>query len=104
MYTKATLVARPTTPAPKKYSQTGRPDGALPFVWSITLVTRSNANTDRIRSDVGCLRGDPAAELGEEGDERGAEAEAHDQERRVLRGRAAAEAAEQAEDPVAADQ
>ena len=48
MYTKATLVARPTTPAPKKYSQTGTPDGAGPFVWSITFVTRSKANTDRI--------------------------------------------------------
>ena len=48
IYTKATLVARPTTPAPKKYNQTGRPDGAAPFVWSMTFVHSSSATTDRI--------------------------------------------------------
>ena len=51
---------------------------------------------DEVRADVGGLRVDPAAELGEQGDERGAEAEADDQERRVVGRLAAAEAAEQA--------
>ena len=51
---------------------------------------------DEVRADVGGLGVDPAAELGEEGDERGPEAEADDQERRVVRRLAAAEAAEEA--------
>ena len=39
---------------------------------------------DQVRPDVGGLRVDPAAELGEEGHERGAEAVADDQEGRLL--------------------
>ena len=59
---------------------------------------------DEVRADVGGLRVDAAAELGEERDERGAEAEADDEERRVLGRLAAGEPAEQAEDAVDAEQ
>src|SRR3954447_3736668 len=49
MYTNATLVARPTTPAAKKYVQVGRPPVPVcPFVLIITLVTTASPTTDRI--------------------------------------------------------
>ena len=51
---------------------------------------------DEVRADVRGLGVDAAAELGEERHERGAEAEADDQERRVVRRLATAEAAEEA--------
>ena len=49
---------------------------------------------DEVRTDVGGLRVDPAAELGEEGDERGAEPEADDEERGVVGRLTTAEATE----------
>ena len=56
---------------------------------------------DQVGADVGRLGVDTAAELGEEGHEAGAEAEADDQERRLLGVR---EAAEGGEDAVHAEQ
>ena len=53
---------------------------------------------DEVGADVGGLGVDAAAELGEERHERGAEAEADDEERRVVRRLAAVEAAERGED------
>src|SRR5215210_5910588 len=53
---------------------------------------------DEVRSDVRGLRVDAATELGEQGNERGAETEADDQERRVVRRLAAAEPAVRRED------
>ncbi len=54
---------------------------------------------DKVGTDVGRLGVDPAAELGEERHEAGAEAEADDQERSLLGMREAAEGGEDAEHP-----
>ena len=59
---------------------------------------------DEVRADVGGLGVDAAAELGEEGHERCAEAEADDQERRVVGRLAAGQPAEEGEDAVDAEQ
>ena len=59
---------------------------------------------DEVRADVGGLGVDAAAELGEERHERGAEAEADDQERRVMGRLATGQPAEEGEDAVDAEQ
>ena len=59
---------------------------------------------DEVRADVGGLGVDTAAELGEQGHERGAEAEADDEERRVGDGHFADEGRVQREDAPHAEQ
>ena len=60
--------------------------------------------TDEVRADVGGLRVDAAAELGEQGDERGPEAEADDEERRLGDGHIRHDGLVQGEDALHAEE